>query len=92
MAMVALRPQRIGVPSEGGPWSWRVFGDRLEAWRFFYRLQDGDPAPRQLGGPHIAPDGSVIPPGSWLVIYRPIIATGGVAPAAGPRGPRLRPR
>ena len=79
MAIVALRP-RIGVPSEGGPWSWRVFGDRLEAWRFFHRLQDGDPPPRHLDGPHLAPDGSFIPAGSWLVLYRPIIATDRIGP------------
>ena len=72
MAVEALRPKEIQVPE--GPWSWRIFGDRVEAWRFFHRLQDGDPPPRHLDEPHVAPDGSPVPPGTWLVLYRPIIS------------------
>lgn len=68
------RPKQIQVPDAHGPWSWRLFGSAAEAWRFFYRLQEGDPPPRQLDGPHVAPDGSLVPAGSWLVVYRPIIA------------------
>ena len=73
MAVEAMRPRRIEVPP-GGPWSWRVFTDRLEAWRFFHRLQDGDPPPCRLDHTHVAPDGSLILPGSWVVLYRTIIA------------------
>jgi|SRR5581483_49313 len=73
MSMAARRPTRIELPAGQGPWSWRVFADRDEAWRFFHRLQEGDPPPRRLDQPHLAPDGSFIAPGSWLVVYRPII-------------------
>lgn len=73
MAMVARQPAQIELPAGHGPWSWRVFGDHDEAWRFFHRLQKGDPPPRRLDGAHLAPDGSFIPAGSWLVLYRPII-------------------
>ena len=66
--------KQIHVPDGHGPWSWRIFGTQAEAWRFFHRLQDGDPPPRQLHTPHVAPDGSFVPSGSWLVLYRPIIA------------------
>ena len=74
MAVAAYGPRQIQLPAGNGPWSWRVFGDPLEAWRFFHRLQDGDPPPRQLNELHLAPDGSVVEEGSWLVLYRPIIA------------------
>jgi hypothetical protein len=74
MAGAAYGPRRVDLPDRGGPWSWRVFGDRVEAWRFFSRLQDGDPPPRQVHEPHLAPDGTVVQAGHWLVIYRPIIA------------------
>lgn len=73
MSMAARRPTRIELPAGQSPWSWRVFADRHEAWRFFHRLQEGDPPPRRLDEPRLAPDGSFIPPGSWLVLYRPII-------------------
>jgi hypothetical protein len=33
----------------------------------------GDPRPRQLDNAHVAPDGEVLPPGTWVVIYHPII-------------------
>jgi hypothetical protein len=74
MAVAAHRPRHVELPDSGGPWSWRVFADRGEAWRFFHRLQEGDPPPRQLHEPHLAPDGSLVQARSWLVIYRPIIA------------------
>jgi hypothetical protein len=73
MTVAAGGPRRIELPDGHGPWSWRVFGDRVEAWRFFHRLQDGDPPPRQLDTSHLAPDGSFVQAGSWLVVYRPII-------------------
>lgn len=68
------RSKQIHVPDGHGPWSWRIFGTRAEAWRFFHRLQEGDPPPRELTAPHVAPDGTFVPAGSWLVLYRPIIA------------------
>lgn len=69
------QPAHIELPAADGPWSWRLFGDRDAAWRFFHRLQEGDPPPRLLDSPHLAPDGSLIPAGTWLVLYRPIIAS-----------------
>ena len=73
MAMPARRPTQIEVPAGGGPWSWRIFTDRQEALRFYHRLQEGDPPPRRLDEPHLAPDGTLVPAGNWLVVYRPII-------------------
>jgi len=63
----------LELPSGGGPWSWRKFDDEDEAQSFFQRLEDDHPPPLQLGEPHLAPDGAVIPAGSWIVFYRPII-------------------
>jgi len=77
---VDARPKQLSVPDQHGPWSWRIFGSQAEAWRFFHRLQDGDPPPRQLDAPHVAPDGTLIPAGTWLVLYRPII-TGRMSPS-----------
>ena len=66
-----LRP--LPVPSVDGPWAWRSFLDRNGAYEFFQRVAVGDPEPRQLHEPHVAPDGTVLPPGTWVVIYHPII-------------------
>lgn len=74
MAVQAGRTEQLELPATDGPWSWRVFTDEAEAWRFFHRLQAGDPPPRYVAKAQLAPDGSLIPRGSWLVLYRPIIA------------------
>ena len=61
------------VPQAGGPWSWRRFSDGESARQFHCRLSRDHPAPVELTEPHVAPDGSVLPAGTWVVIYRPII-------------------
>jgi hypothetical protein len=64
--------KRLELPREG-PWSVRRFFDRESAWRFFERLQPGHPPPVCLGEEQLAPDGTILPAGTWVVIYRPII-------------------
>jgi hypothetical protein len=68
--------QRLELPAKGGPWSVRRFSDRAAAAVFYgrlERLEAGHPPPVRLAEPQIGPDGSVLPAGSWIVIYRPIL-------------------
>ena len=37
------------------------------------RLPADNPAPLQIAEPHLAPDGSRIAAGTWIVLYQPII-------------------
>jgi hypothetical protein len=66
-----LRP--LPLPPVDGPWAWRGFLNRNGAYEFFQRVAVGAPEPRQLHEPHVAPDGTVLPSGTWVVIYHPII-------------------
>lgn len=61
------------LPVADGPWSWRKFNDPDDARRFHQRLEHGNPPPSQLTEALLAPDGTVLPAGIWIVIYRPII-------------------
>jgi len=54
--------------------SWRKFTDADDAERFHRRLEDDHPAPIQLTEPLPAPEGTVLPIGTWIVFYRPIIS------------------
>jgi hypothetical protein len=63
----------LQLPTGLGPWSYRVFYREAEALAFCDRLQPGDPPPVQLPEDHLAPDGTVLPAGRWIVLYRPII-------------------
>jgi hypothetical protein len=67
------RVPRLELPKHGGPWSVRRFEDRAAAWAFFERLERDAPPPLQLGEPRLAMDGRVLPAGSWVVVYCPII-------------------
>jgi len=72
--MSTLRP--LHLPAKGGPWSVRRFADRRAADVFYWRLERleaGHPPPVRLAEPLLAPDGSVLPAGSWIVVYRPIL-------------------
>jgi hypothetical protein len=55
-----------------GPWSWRRFRTEEEARCFHVRLPSGHPDPICLSEDHVAPDGTILLAGSWIVIYRPI--------------------
>jgi hypothetical protein len=63
----------LELPTTGGPWSFRRFADQRDAHAFFARLRPGHQPPFLLPCDHLAPDGRVIPAGTWIVIYRPII-------------------
>lgn len=63
----------LELPTTGGPWSYRRFADQRDAHAFFRRLRPGHDPPFLLPRDHLAPDGSVVPAGTWIVIYRPII-------------------
>jgi hypothetical protein len=65
--------KRLELPREDGPWSFRRFEDRAAAWAFFEGLEPGAPPPLCLDEPWLAPDDTVLPAGTWIVIYRPII-------------------
>lgn len=67
------RVRRLELPPDGGPWSVRRFDDRAAAWAFFERLERGSPVPLRLGEPQLGLDGRLLPAGSWVVIYCPII-------------------
>ena len=67
------RVRRLELPLYGGPWSIRRFADRAAAWAFFERLERGTPPPLRLGEPQLALADQVLPAGSWVVIYCPII-------------------
>lgn len=54
----------------------RRFSDRRDADVFYgrlERLEAGHPPPIRLAEPRLGPDGSVLPAGSWIVLYRPIL-------------------
>jgi hypothetical protein len=63
----------LDLPRRPGPWSWRQFKTREAAFDFYARLSPDHPAPIRLDEDHRSPTGSVMPGGSWVVIYRPII-------------------
>jgi hypothetical protein len=65
--------KRLEITQPGGPWSWRAFSEQHDASRFHLRLTPDHPEPFQLAEPHVAPDGSVLRAGTWIVLYRPII-------------------
>jgi hypothetical protein len=65
--------KRLEVSRSNGPWSWRAFPNGDDADRFHRRLTTDQPPPFELAEPHVAPDGSVLRTGSWIVLYRPII-------------------
>lgn len=65
--------KRLDLPLADGPWSWRTFADERAAKEFSRRLSPDQPQPFELTEPHDAPDGNVLRPGTWVVLYRPII-------------------
>lgn len=65
--------KRLEITQSDGPWSWRAFSEEHDAKRFHQRLTPDHPHPFQLVEPHVAPDGSILRPGIWIVVYRPII-------------------
>ena len=65
--------RRLEFPRAPGPLSWRPFASREAAQGFFGRLGPGHPPPMQLAEEHRAPDGGVLPAGTWVIVYRPII-------------------
>jgi len=66
--------KRLEISQSNGPWSWRAFANGDDANLFHRRLTtDHQPLPFELVEPHVAPDGSVLRTGSWIVLYRPII-------------------
>jgi hypothetical protein len=68
--------KRLELPTNGGPWSVRRFYDRAAADAFHQRLERleaGHPPPVRLHEPLLAPDSTVLPLGSWIVLYRPIL-------------------
>jgi len=64
---------KLELPRDDGPWSFRRFPDRDAAWAFFKRLEPGHPPPVCLGEERLAPDGTMLTVGTWVVFYRPII-------------------
>ena len=62
------------LPLADGPWSWRRFNDLDDAQQFHRRLEPGNPPPVQLTEALLAPDGTVLQVGTWIVAYRPIIS------------------
>jgi hypothetical protein len=75
MSAAEIVTKRLHLPEGGGPWSWRRFVSESDAGTFHNRVPAGSPPPVQLSEAHIAPDGSLLPAGTWLVIYRPIIVS-----------------
>jgi hypothetical protein len=65
--------KRFTLPQGTAAWSWRRFYDRDEALTFHARLSADHPPPIHLAEAQLAPDGTVLPAGAWVVIYRPII-------------------
>jgi len=68
--------KRLELPTNGGPWSVRRFSDRNAADAFYQRLQRleaGHTPPVSFGEPILGPDSTVLPAGSWIVLYRPIL-------------------
>jgi hypothetical protein len=54
----------------------RRFHDRQAADAFHQRLEQleaGDHPPFRIDGLLLAPDGTVLRAGSWIVVYRPIL-------------------
>jgi hypothetical protein len=71
-----MEMRRLELPAQDGPWSVRRFWDRHDADAFYERLQRleaGHPPPACLAEPLLAPDGSILPAGSWIILYRPIL-------------------
>jgi len=69
-----MRP--LELPATGGPWSVRRFWDRAAADAFhrrLERLEAGHPPPVLLTEAALSPSGTVVPAGSWIVVYRPIL-------------------
>jgi len=68
--------KRLELPAKGGPWSVRRFSDRQAADAFYRRLERleaGHTPPVSFGEPVLGPDSTVLPAGSWIVLYRPIL-------------------
>lgn len=70
--------RRLELPAQDEPWSVRRFWDRHEADAFYERLEKRLKAaypspPAYLGEPLLGPDGSILPAGSWIILYRPIL-------------------
>ena len=76
----------LEMSQSGGPWSWRAFTNQDDADRFHRRLSPDHPVPFQLGEPHVVPNGNVLRPGVWVVLYRPIIVDGQTGRRRGPPG------
>jgi len=73
---VSTGVKRLELPAKGGPWSVRRFSDRRDADLFYCRLErleTGHTPPVHLAEPLLGPDGSLLPAGSWIVLYRPIL-------------------